>query len=137
MINESSSVHQSRTHRISEGRKLPPFPPFGKALQSLSRHEHRNEAWLYFGHGNTWSRAQWRHSCKLPVLLLPPDGQPEGYSWRVHGWQILAVQIGSYPIHRIPLLARQLLRQGAAIVRVIYDEGNLVVYRPWGRRVAA
>jgi len=97
-------------------------PPFGKQLNSDAR-----EVWLYFG-SDPWHAAKYRAARKLPVLLLPPDKQPEQFRWPVAGKKVLMIQQGQHDVSKIPSFASVLFRAGAIAVCAIYGDGQVVFY---------
>jgi len=99
------------------------LPPFAKQLNPDAR-----EVWLYFG-SDPWRAAKCRAARKLPVLLLPPDKQPEQFRWPVAGKEVLLIQLGDYDILRIPSFANLLFGYGASAVRAIYGDGQFVCYK--------
>jgi len=99
------------------------LPPFAKQLNPDAR-----EVWLYFG-SDPWPAAKFRAARDLPVLLLPPDKQPEQFRWPVAGKAILMIQQGQHNILKIPSFANTLLGYGASVVRCIYGEGQFVSYQ--------
>lgn len=104
------------------------IPPFANTLRNLPPTVSADVC-LYFGEGDTWKPATFRHRCELPVLVLPTSDPVEKFDWRaVKGWDVLAVQIGDCPPEHIPRMAWALLRAGARIVRVVAGT-RLVVYR--------
>jgi hypothetical protein len=98
------------------------LPPFAKQMNPDAR-----EVWLYFG-GDPWPAAKCRAARKLPVLLLPPDQNPEAFRWPVAGKQVLMIQQGGIEIQKIPAFASLLFSYGASVVRCIYGEGDFVSY---------
>jgi hypothetical protein len=101
------------------------LPPYGKTLQSGCC-----EIWVYFG-SDPWRAVKCRAAHKLPVLLLPPDKEPEQFRWPVDGKEVLLIQQGRYDILRIPAFANLLFGYGASVVRAIYGENmvHVVCYR--------
>jgi len=100
------------------------LPPFAKQLKPDAV-----EVWIYFG-SDPWPAAKYRAARKLPVLLLPPDRQPEQFRWPVAGKEVLMIQQGDYNPLKIPSFASLLFCYGASVVRCIYgDECDFVSYR--------
>jgi len=99
------------------------LPPFGKRLDANSR-----EIWVYFG-TEAWNAARYRNKRKLPVLLLPPDRDPQNFRWPVAGKEVLLIQQGQHDILKIPSLANLFFAYGATVVRCVYGETQFrVVY---------
>jgi hypothetical protein len=98
-------------------------PPFAKFLIPTDR-----EIWIYFG-TEGWTAAKYRVARKLPVLLLPPDKQPEQFRWPVAGKKVLLIQQGDCDILKIPSFANLLFGYGATVVRCIYGQDRFVSYQ--------
>jgi len=98
------------------------LPPYGKVVDPDAR-----EIWVYFG-ADAWSSAKYRAARKLPVLLLPPDQNPDAFRWPVAGKQMLLVQQGDYDLFKIPPFANLLFGYGASVVRAVYGDGQFVCY---------
>jgi len=71
--------------------------------------------------GDAWYHAK-RRSCYAPAMLLPPSENFTCYQWPVRGREILAIQIGIYPEQQTINFCEHLVIQGAALVRVLFDE---------------
>lgn len=99
------------------------LPPFAKELKPNSR-----EIWLYFG-ANPWPAAKYRAARRLPVLLLPPDQNPDAYRWSVSGREVLLIAQGQHDALKIPSFASALFRFGAMAVCGIYGDGQVVFYK--------
>jgi len=99
------------------------LPPFAKQLNPGAR-----EIWIYCG-SNPWRAAKFRSARKLPVLLLPPDKQPDQFRWPVSGKEVLMIQQGDFEVQKIPAFANLLFGYGAAVVRAVYGDGLVVCYK--------
>ena len=98
------------------------LPPYARGL-----HPDAPEIWVYFG-ADAWPAAKYRAARKLPVLLLPPDRQPEQFRWPVAGKEVLMIQQGDFEVQKIPAFANLLFGYGAAVVRAVYGDGYFVSY---------
>lgn len=107
------------------------LPPYGRKLLNL-RPRPGDELRLYFGTAeDVWNHARIRNIYAPPALILPPGANAQKFNWPVTDWQVLAIQLGSFPIDDIPNVVRLLLESGATIVRVLYGENpDLAIFRP-------
>ncbi len=89
--------------------------------------DHRN-LWIFSG-PRAWTLARWRVENALPVLVLPPGGDPSDFQWPVLGTEITVVDSGSTET-LLEALAHILLASGALLVCVSYGEPKtLAVFR--------
>lgn len=97
--------------------------PYAKRLP----YDHRN-LWIFSG-PRAWISARWRAKSGLPVLVLPPSGDPSELQWPVLGTEITVVDSGSNE-SVLEALAHNRLASGASLVCVSYGEPRtLAVFR--------
>ena len=107
-------------------------PPYSK---QVAKHPISEEMRVYFGDSqDVWLHTKIRNHY-APAVMLPPGGQFNKYQWPVKGREVLMLQTGGYQVEQIPGFAGVLLRSGAKIVRVLYQEG-LATFRPQWRAAA-
>ncbi|MDH5324370.1 MAG: hypothetical protein OEZ68_04255 [Gammaproteobacteria bacterium] len=104
MPNTAARIHQAwkNTNRL---------PPYGKHLDPK-----RREIWVYAG-TNAWQAAR-DNSTRSP-LVLPAEENPNSFSWPVRGKEVTVVVAGDTVELDLLRLARQLLIDGATVVRVL------------------
>ena len=88
--------------------------------------DHPVDVIIFIG-SDAWSEAQDpnQQSCKAP-LVCPTDTRPEVFSWPVRGLPVLVIQFGDVQEMDILRLAYVLLKQHAAVVRFLGDDGLVV-----------
>jgi hypothetical protein len=91
-----------------------PLPPNGRRYLDSSRFPC---PWVAIGPG-AWDFSRLK---PFPVMVLPPDKDPFGFTWPVAGVSVLLVEWGGFDTHRLELTALALLDAGAELVHTIRE----------------
>jgi len=95
-----------------------PLPPYGAAVLDAARNRRPLNTFIMAG-PDAWNR----HRNRADRVVLPPDASPDDFDWRVFRGCSPTV-IGDGADHgRLKRLAWLLLRAGARLVCVIFDDG--------------
>lgn len=119
-----TSKRDSNDNQFSK--QLPPYGKEAAFLLSMNA-QLRNDIFLFAG-SNAWQQAQAFEKTQV-VLCLPPDKNPFDYLWPVNDCSILLFDTGNLSLIDIDKIAYCLLIANAAIVRVIYSDNIVIIYR--------
>ena len=108
--------------------------PYGKLLLNPAGFNCISEVFVCVG-PDSWQLAQTKHTYRRLAVAVPPEIEPDQFRYPVVGMEILV--IGGISERQLLRLALHLLKSGAAVVRVIDEDGALSVHRPEGSASAA
>jgi hypothetical protein len=99
--------------------KTKPLPPFGAAVLEAVLNRRPLNTFIMAG-PDAWNR----HKARVDRVVLPPDQSPDAFDWTIFRGQEPTVIADDADEDRIRRLIWLLLRAGAALVCVVFKEGQ-------------
>jgi len=117
--------------------KIKKYPPYSKRLFEYMKDKQNpiREILIFLGK-DAWKKGQ-SFLNKCPVVILPPDSnRPQDYDWGcVKGLSVLVFDTSDVGSELIRRLSYELLMAGATIVRVVFVNFGMAIFRRGGFKI--